>query len=183
MKKTLMKVGLVLTICASLGLSSCIGSFALSNRVLSWNNSIGNKIVNELVFIAFWVLPVYEVTTIADILVLNTIEFWSGSNPMAQSTTRIEGNDGNRYLVECDGKGYNITNESDNSMVRLDFDANDNSWDIVLDNGERYELLTFVDDNHVSLPNADGTRCTVSLDEAGLMAYRNSAASPLFAAR
>ena len=42
--------------------SSCIGSFALSNKVLSWNQQIGNKFVNEIVFFGFWILPVYEIT-------------------------------------------------------------------------------------------------------------------------
>ncbi|MDE6197901.1 MAG: DUF3332 domain-containing protein [Muribaculaceae bacterium] len=38
---------------------SCIGSFSLTNRLLGWNQHIGNKFLNELVFFAFWVLPVY----------------------------------------------------------------------------------------------------------------------------
>ena len=37
-----------------------------------------SKFVNELVFFAFWILPVYEVSGLADLLVLNSIEFWSG---------------------------------------------------------------------------------------------------------
>ena len=32
--------------------SSCVGSFGLFNRVSSWNQSVGNKFVNELVFLA-----------------------------------------------------------------------------------------------------------------------------------
>lgn len=183
MKKNLLRVGLVLTVCASLGLSSCIGSFALTNRLLSWNKTIGNKVVNELVFFAFWVLPVYEVAGLADILVINSIEFWSGDNPMAQGTRRIEGTDGQRYLVKCDGKGYDIVSESDGSTVRLDFDAAERSWDVITPAGERYELITFVDPDHVSLPAADGTRTVVSLDADGLMAYRAAATPALLATR
>ena len=63
--------------------SSCIGSFKLWNGLLEWNKSLGNKFVNELVFIALNIVPVYGIASFADILVLNTIEFWSGSNPMA----------------------------------------------------------------------------------------------------
>ena len=61
MKKRLIPVALVAAISAPL-FTSCIGSFALTNKLLSWNNSIGSKIVNELVFIGLWVLPVYEVS-------------------------------------------------------------------------------------------------------------------------
>ena len=81
--------------------SSCIGSFSLTNKLLAWNKTVGNKFVNELVFFAFWVLPVYEVSALADVLVLNSIEFWSGGNPVAKGTKVIEGQEG-RYLVECD---------------------------------------------------------------------------------
>ena len=41
--------------------------------------------------------------------------------------------------------------------------------------------MTFIDADHVSLPAADGTRMTVSLDQAGLMAYRAAAAPAPFA--
>ncbi|MBD5415332.1 MAG: DUF3332 domain-containing protein [Bacteroides sp.] len=179
MRKASIRVAVILTIAASLGLSSCIGSFALTNRLMNWNKTIGNKFFNELVFIAFWVLPVYEVSAMADILVINSIEFWSGSNPMACSTKRIEGTDGQRYLVKCDGKGYDIVAEN-GPTIRLDFNVEAQRWDLTA-NGETYELMTFIDADHVSLPAADGTRMTVSLDQAGLMAYRAAAAPAPFA--
>ena len=80
MKKLKIKV-----VCALLGgsllFSSCIGSFALWNNLKDWNQGIGNKFVNELVFLAFNIIPVYGVAYFADVVVLNSIEFWSGSNP------------------------------------------------------------------------------------------------------
>ena len=71
--------------------SSCIGSFALSNKVLSWNQQIGNKFVNEIVFFGFWILPVYEITMLADAVILNSVEFWSGSNPIADGSKVVNG--------------------------------------------------------------------------------------------
>ena len=90
MKKRILNGALVAVLCASMLTSTgCIGSFSLTNRLLGWNKTVGNKFLNELVFFAFWVLPVYEVTGLADLLVLNSIEFWSGRNPMGDhaSTT------------------------------------------------------------------------------------------------
>ena len=85
MRKTILSVAIVCLLGSTmLTTPSCIGSFSLSNRLLGWNNTLGNKFLNELVFFAFWVLPVYEVCGLADLLVLNSIEFWSGSNPMAK---------------------------------------------------------------------------------------------------
>ena len=106
--------------------TSCIGSFNLSNTVLAWNQQVGSKFVNELVFFAFWVLPVYEISAVAALLVLNSIEFWSGSNPIAQGTRVIVGEDG-RYLVIRDKIGYSITSERDKSVVQFAFNDKDYS--------------------------------------------------------
>ena len=83
MKKKSLTLLVAATLASSVLFSSCIGSFGLSNKLLDWNRNIDSKFVNELVFVAFWIVPVYEISALADILVLNSIEFWSGSNPMA----------------------------------------------------------------------------------------------------
>ena len=59
--------------CALAGatLTSCIGSYALFHKVRGWNEqATGNKFLNELIHIGLWIVPVYEVTFLADILVL-----------------------------------------------------------------------------------------------------------------
>lgn len=181
MKKLYLTVGLVLTLCGSMTLSSCIGSFALTNRVLSWNNQIGSKFVNELVFFAFWVLPVYEVTSVADLLVLNSIEFWSGNNPMTASVKAIDTDNG-RYLVACDGKGYDVTFEPTGESYRLDFNADEQTWSLIYDE-QTYPLMTMVDDNHVKMITPGGGMRMVELTENDVMAYAASACTQMMAAR
>ena len=181
MKKRYFTVAAV-TLCAgSLLFSSCIGSFALTNKLLSWNKQVGSKFVNELVFVAFWILPVYEVSALADVLVINSIEFWSGSNPVAQGRTVIDGQDG-RYLVDCDATGYTITSENDGSVVRLDFDSDTHTWSATTE-GETHTLMTFIDDTHVQLPAPDGSTTIVTLDQDGLWAYQQMATATLTAQR
>ena len=150
MKKRYLSVALVVALAGSMVMTSCIGSFSLTNKLLSWNRQVGNKFVNELVFFAFWIIPVYEVSALADVLVINSIEFWSGTNPVAKGKKVVDGHDG-RYLVECDGKGYTITSENDGSVVRLDFDQSDNSWSVSANGGESYKFMTFIDDTHVNM--------------------------------
>lgn len=87
MKKKSLTLLVAATLASSVLFSSCIGSFGLSNKLLDWNRNIDSKFVNELVFVAFWIVPVYEISALADILVLNSIEFWSGSNPVADAGT------------------------------------------------------------------------------------------------
>ena len=71
MKKFYLTSAIAITLACSLTFSSCIGSFALTNKVLDWNRQVGSKFVNELVFAAFWILPVYELSALDDVLVIN----------------------------------------------------------------------------------------------------------------
>lgn len=78
MRKITIKV-FVCLMAGAMMTSSCIGSFPLFNKTLAWNKKLSNKFVNELVFIVG--SPVYALFGLADLLVLNSIEFWSGSSP------------------------------------------------------------------------------------------------------
>ena len=49
MKKVYITAAMAALLLGSSTLTSCIGSFALTNRVLSWNKQVGSKFVNELV--------------------------------------------------------------------------------------------------------------------------------------
>ena len=179
MKKKYLSVALVLTIAGSMLCTSCIGSFSLTNKLMAWNNQIGNKFVNELVFLAFWIIPVYEITALADVLVINSIEFWSGANPVAQGTKVIDSENG-RYLVDCDGKGYTITSETDGSVVRLDFDTDEQTWSVTA-GGETLNLMTFIDDNHVKMIAPNGNYEVVELSQAGVYAYQQMIGTQQFA--
>lgn len=187
MKKILTRSVMALLVAVFLfGSTSCIGSFSLTNRLLGWNRNVSNKFVNELVFFAFWILPVYEVSGLADLLVLNTIEFWSGQNPagdVSQVDRVVKASNGDNMLVRSDANGYEITNLATNESCRLDYEADINGWSMTT-NGERHILFTFVDDTHVRMP-LDGTDqwMTVELSQDGLMAYAAQANPVLYAMR
>lgn len=174
MKKIKIAVAAILIAGTSLVFSSCIGSFGLTNKVLAWNKSIGSKFVNELVFIAFCIVPVYEVTALADILVINSIEFWSGDNPLTASTKVVDTENG-RYLIACDGKGYTITNETTGHAVRLDFEQSTRTWSVETEDGDNIPFMTFTDDSHVKMLTPGGGSMDVALTPEGLMAYQAAA--------
>jgi len=162
---------------------SCIGNFALFNRVLGWNNNVGNKFVNELVFIGFWILPVYEVSFLADFVVLNSIEFWSGNNPVdvAAADRVVEGSDG-KYIVRPDATGYDIVSMTDGSVMRLDFNAAEQSWNLRIGDDSTM-LFAFVDDSHIKLPAQGGRYTVVETSQAGALAYKQMMLESCLAAR
>ena len=175
MKKKYLSVALIIAFGSSILFSSCIGKFALTNKVLTWNNQVGSKFVNELVFFAFWILPVYEVTSLADLLVINSIEFWSGTNPLTASTKVID-TDSGRYLVDCDGKGYTVTCQTTGEAIRLDFNEDEQTWSLISD-GKEYPFMTMIDDTHVKMITPDGDFKMVELSDQGVMAYTQSVMS------
>lgn len=161
-------------LCGSIMFSSCIGSFGLFNKVRTWNEGVtDSKFVNELLFLAMWIVPVYEISMLADGLVLNTIEFWSGSNPVAKAgdVKTVKGEKG-EYLVKTNADGYTITNEAGEEL-NLKFDEEAQSWNVI--NGdEAIELLTFNADGTVNMNLQNGTYMQVTLDAAGMTAARQA---------
>lgn len=173
----------VVALAASMSMQSCIGSFALFNKVKNWNDHVGDKFVNELVFVAMWILPVYELSFAADLFILNTIEFWSGTNPaLAQAEAKVVDGKDAQYLVARDATGYAITNMTTKQVTRFNFNAEDNSWWVEND-GQEVKLFNFVDDTHVNMLNRDGGYTIVELSQSGVLAYQDLIDCGAFALR
>ena len=182
MKKN--KMTLVCAVLAgSLLFTSCIGSFKMWNGLKDWNQGVGDKFVNELVFIALHIVPVYEIAYLADLVVLNTIEFWSGSNPMASNEVKeIKGENG-EYLVKSNNNGYTITNKDDNQSMDLVYNQETQTWNAVTDTKD-IELVKINNNGTVSINMQNGTSMTVMPDMQGVAAARAAIGSTsFFAAR
>src|ERR1041384_1872981 len=65
--------------------AGCFGSWNLTRKLWAWNKSVSpNKWVQWFVFLALVIIPVYEVCGgLGDTLIFNSVEFWTGTNPMA----------------------------------------------------------------------------------------------------
>lgn len=63
--------------------SGCLGPNRAFNGVHEWNQTVSdNDIVNEVVFLGCHIIPVYGVAYLVDIVILNTIEYWTGEPAM-----------------------------------------------------------------------------------------------------
>ncbi len=71
--------------------TGCWGSFSLTGKVYDWNGSFGSKWASWAVFLVFIILPVYGVLLFVDAIVFNTIEFFSGNNPVKRSADLGDG--------------------------------------------------------------------------------------------
>ena len=102
-----MKKGIITLLCAGMiVLSGCYGKYACFNKLLAWNGSLGNKWLNSIVHFAMNVIPVYGIAMFVDMLVLNTVEFWTGSNPLAAGDSYYEKDaQGNEILAVKNADG------------------------------------------------------------------------------
>ena len=68
--------------------SACFGSFNLTRKVYQFNKSVSpDKWLRWLTFLALNVIPLYPFASLVDAFFANSVEFWTGSNPI---TAKLE---------------------------------------------------------------------------------------------
>lgn len=166
--KKFMKPILMATLAIFLMVSmfGCYGNFVLTQKLYKWNGTLGNKYINNF---AFWILSwaqVYSAAVTIDYVLLNTVEFWTGSNPLAMKN----GEEKVQY-TEVDGSKFKlrVTNDSISieeiaganvgKKVDVKYDAATQSWYLAQDsgavkiatmNGDKMNLL-YPSGNHLTV--------------------------------
>ena len=181
MKKVSFKVAAVL-VAGTLLCSSCIGSFGLFNKYEKWQcNMTSNKYVNGIVGLILQPI-VGGICLTVDALVLNTIEFWTGDNPVASNTTqKVMGQDGLYYAVTTTKQGYEVKAPSGEVTRFIHNDKND-SWSME-QNGVTKEIFRFNADGTIQATLQNGQTLTVGADQAGLDQVREAVDANYFALR
>ena len=165
MKKTIKLSALLLA--ATIMFSSCMGSFQLTNKMYNINKNVGSKWVNELVFAACCILPVYEITLFVDAVVLNSIEFWTGKKALANNGEKkiVKNSEGKNIEVTAMENGYNLTDGA--TSMNLVFDEETQVWSAEYNNNST-NLVKIVDDNNAQLFLMNGEMMDVTLDANGM---------------
>ena len=171
----------VLTLVGAFLFSSCIGSFKLFNNVLEWNQELtNNKFVNEVIFVIL--SPVYGICGMVDALVLNSIEFWTGDNPLAENvgkTQQIMGSDGLMYAVTNLKNGYEVKN-ADGQVVDFTFDKKEKTWSMTTPEGKTVKLLRVKDNTTAEVYLPEGRTIDVTLNSQGVFDVRMAMGGGLF---
>ena len=119
-------VGLVLGGMVPMSTAGCFGSFNLVRKVYQFNKQVSpDKWVRWLMFLVLNFIPVYGFAAFFDAVIANSLEFWTGENPVvadigrervvygangevARSTLRAPGVMDVR-LVDASGKTHEMT--------------------------------------------------------------------------
>ncbi len=178
MKKNFKFVAVLMAACILF--SSCIGSFSLTHKIKDWNESLGNKFVNELVFVCMHIIPVYELSIFADVLVLNSIEFWTGNNALGKAgeTKVVKNTQGEDVTITTCENGYTLSNGD--TAMNLVWDSADQSWSIEYNN-QMSKIMKMIDTENAQLFLMNGETMNVSLDQNGVDMARQLIMSNSFA--
>lgn len=152
--------------------TGCIGSFTLTNKVYDFNKNVGNKFINEVVFLALVIVPVYEITFFVDAVVLNLIEFWTNSNPLGMNEGDIQ-----EKIVKIQSEEYkltatknqlvvtNLTSESQDNSFTLNYNDYEESWTMNYAN-QTYNVLDINSaEELVTVYNADNSTSTFNFSD------------------
>ncbi len=110
-----------LVVAMSSSLVGCFGSFHATKSVYNFNRSVSyHKWVREGIFLGMVIIPVYELATLLDAVILNSLEFWTGRNPIAKAGDqfRVDGKDGSYAVstLKADGS-FDIVAVEANGVV------------------------------------------------------------------
>jgi hypothetical protein len=93
----------VLSVFVPLSTTACFGTFPLTRKVYKWNASVhSDKWIRWLVFLVISIIPIYAGAAFLDMIFSNSVEFWTGRNPMAMApgtTKHVEGPNGERAVM------------------------------------------------------------------------------------
>jgi hypothetical protein len=82
--------------------TACYGPFNLTRSVYHWNSNIkgsgevNEKWMKEFVFFGMIIIPVYMFSSLLDAFIFNSIQFWTGGNPIKANDA--EGNGATRVV-------------------------------------------------------------------------------------
>jgi len=150
------------------GLFGCYGNMSLTNKLYDWNGSISDKYMQQIAFWVMNIVPVYSAAHFVDVVFLNTIQFWTGSNPMAMKPgeqqirytrsgdkiLQLKSTQNNLIITETAGPEVGAS-------VQVSYDPQTASWYLTSD-GQSQKIAT-LNGSQLNLIHPDGQQVAVNL--------------------
>lgn len=157
---------------------SCYGEFPLTKTVYRVNGDIPNGLLRQIVFWVLVIIPVYGVAILADAIVLNLIEFWTGEAISVGATT---GPDGSTVVLQpsSDGREAWLTVSRDDKVVaRVRFvKVSDTVCEVRNPDGSLAGMAVWTPSGDLQLTDAEGR--VLSVISAAQVAGIRSGTRPL----
>lgn len=133
--------------------TGCTGSFNLTRKVYNMHRSQDDKWKDEIFFLAVVLIPIYSIATFADAIIFNSIEFWSGENPVEMTSTQ-----GNIKHVKVGEATATLSYDPATEQITVVAQTPEGESTVILDKGEG--LMRALDENgkviYLSTKNSAG---------------------------
>jgi hypothetical protein len=144
--------------------TACYGPFNLTRSVYHWNSNIkGSSEVNEkwmkeFVFFGMIIIPVYMFSALLDAFIFNSIQFWSGNNPIKVSDLD---DDGQTKVARVGDLTMRWTSTSEGATVTYERNGIIERRAMIVSSATGYRLLNERGNTLAEVEYAaDGTHCT-----------------------
>lgn len=144
MKRFIVLLMMMAALVPSLG--GCFGKFAITRKVYELNASVHDRYLRNVVTWAFIFFPVYWVSGVLDLFIFNTIEFWSGHNPVASGERSFRYSRGDEQ--------FNVRAVKENDLITFTID--------------RYRGAAYLDTLTISSDLATDSSSVVYLQPGGI---------------
>lgn len=120
MKRASRLLAVVCLVLCSVQMTGCFGKFNLTRAMWDFNKNVSpNKFVQWAVFLVMVIVPVYAIGTLVDALVINSIEFWTGQNPISSAET----GDGNTRVVRLSPEDtLRLSRDADSGVMKVELE-------------------------------------------------------------
>ena len=125
----------IFAVLALLTFTGCMGTNGLTAKVLKFNlTTTEDKWNREWIFLGLWIIPVYPICGLIDLLIINSIEFWTGENPINGKSPLVD-----VPMSAVEKMGFNDVDgaqierlDANNAKLHINFATGDNAtFDVI----------------------------------------------------
>lgn len=137
--------------------TGCIGGMAVSGKVREFNLEVAeNKWARELVFLILYIIPVYPIAGAIDLIIVNSIEFHSGTNPVSGKPRVAQAGDTHMEVAD-NGTVAISTLREDGSIDFVITTAEGQTHFVNIERGEDRAIARDANGEELGSVNRDGT--------------------------
>ena len=141
-------------------MGGCYGGFPLTNKISGFNGDISrHKLVQTVTFWVFIIFPVYEIGMLADAIIFNLIEFWTGAQILSVGPTTDSNGNTVCLTPSEDGRQAVLTVSRDGKVLAQEYfvKVSDTTFEVRDAQGTLHGKVLKSPDGTINLTDRNGT--------------------------
>ena len=138
----------------------CYGTFPLTRKIYAFNGDISHdKIIKSVTFWVLVIVPVYGVGMLADAIIFNLVEFWTGEQILSVGPTTDSNGNTVCLTPSSDGRQAVLTVSRDGKVLAQEFfvKVSDTTFEVRDARGTLHGKVLKSPDGTISLTDRNGT--------------------------